>query len=325
MKSIVTIGGGTGQYTLLSGLKKYPVHLSAVVSMADNGGSTGKLRDELGVLPPGDVRQCLVALSESESIMRELFSYRFSEGGLSGHNFGNIFLSALEKISGNFDEAVRVAGMVLAVRGEVMPVTTGNVSLVCGRGDLFSGEMAINESSISPEDHRTLRLEPDAFANPKVVAAIESADCIVIGPGNLFCSVIPNLLVKGISESIGRSKAKVVYNCNLMTKQGHTDGFSVTDFVREVEHYIGSGRVDYVTFNDERPDDELLNKYANEGRPVRIDEENFERHKFTPLGTNLMSGRLVAQRAGDTLRRTLIRHDADIMANLIIQNCLGGL
>ena len=327
MKSVVTIGGGTGQFTLLSGLKKYPVHLTAIVSMADDGGSTGALRDELGVLPPGDIRQCLVALSESGVIMRDLFNYRFDQGTIKGHNFGNLFLSALEKITGSFEEAVRVAGLVLAVRGEVIPVTTRSVNLVCGGGpNRVCGEDAIN--SITVEDKQTLHLEPEAYANPKAASAIESADCVVIGPGNLYCSIVPNLLVKGIPEAIRRSQAVVVYNCNLMNKAGHTDGFTVGDYVAEVERFIGKGRVNFVTFNNRMPDSELLDRYGEEGKSlvaVAGDDEDFSDVAFRPLPADLISSRIYVQKPGDPLKRTLIRHDPDVLAAVIIQNCLGGI
>lgn len=324
MKSIVTIGGGTGQFTLLSGLKKYPVRLTAVVSMADDGGSTGVLRDELGVLPPGDIRQCLVALSESDIIMRDLFNYRYENGGLKGHSFGNIFLSTLEKITGSFEEAVRVAGTVLATRGSVIPVTTGNVALVCGHGDkVCVGEHALNEAVILERD--TLRLEPVAYANPKAVAAIEAADCIVIGPGNLYCSILPNLLVKGIPEAIARSKAVVVYNCNLMTKLGHTDGFTARDFVGEIERYLGKGRIDFVTYNDAAPDPKLVARYVQEGAPVVMPRGGLGSARPVPLAADLVSARLSVPKPGDLVRRTLIRHDPDVLAAVIVRHCLGRL
>lgn len=325
MRNVVTIGGGTGQYTLLSGLKRFPVHLTAIVSMADDGGSTGMLRDELGVLPPGDIRQCLVALSESELVMRELFNYRFDRGGLQGHNFGNIFLSALEKITGSFEEAVRVSGMVLATRGEVIPVTTESVSLLCGPNGEQCGEHEINENPLV--DRKTLRLEPEAYANPKAMQAIENAECIVIGPGNLYCSIIPNLLVHGISEAIRRSRASVVYNCNLMTKSGHTDNFNIEDFVREIEKYIGRDRINFVTYNDRLPAQELLDKYAAEGeylvRPLKGERIIGSRAK--PLAAPLFGPNRYVQKSGDPIRRTLIRHDPDTLATLIVRNCISGL
>lgn len=324
MKSIVTIGGGTGQFTLLSGLKKYPVKLSAIVSMADDGGSTGKLRDELGVLPPGDVRQCLVALSESDLVMRDLFNYRFEKGGLVGHSFGNIFLSTLEKITGSFDEAVSLVGKVLAINGEVIPVTTSDVRLVYGSGDAAAvGEYAVQDVVI--EDPDRLRLEPDAKANPKALEAIVKADCIVIGPGNLYCSIIPNLLVRGVPEAIASSRAKVVYNCNLMTKKEHTDGFSVSDFVREIERYVGRGRIDFVTFNNVMPEPELQERYADEGQPVRVDVDQEGAQSFSALPADLISSSIDIQKKSDAVRRTLIRHDPEVLASLINEKCLGSV
>jgi len=322
MKSIVTIGGGTGQYTLLSGLKKYPVALTAIVGMADDGGSTGLLRDELGVLPPGDIRQCLVALSEAEAIVRELFNYRFDAGSLKGHNFGNIFLSALEKVAGNFEEAVRVSGMVLATRGAVVPVTTHNARLVCRAGELvIRGEHNITPARIPAG--AVFSLEPAVYANPKAVEAIERADCVVIGPGNLYSSVMPNLLVNGIPEAIRRSRATVVYNCNLMNKTGHTDDYSVADYAREIERRVGTGRLDHVIYNSRVPEPELLARYALEGEyPVMAACEGLS---CSLIPADLISRKMPAPRAGDPLKRTLIRHDSDALAALIVSNCLGGL
>ncbi|MBN1584738.1 YvcK family protein [Candidatus Uhrbacteria bacterium] len=322
MKKIVTIGGGTGQFGLLSGLKRYPVELTAIVAMSDDGGSTGVLRDELGVLPPGDVRQCLVALSESDQVMRELFSYRYGNGVLEGHSFGNLFLSTLEKMTGSFEEAVAVAGKVLAIRGQVIPVTTENVTLVCGDG--CRGQSAVDGSVL--RDRAGLRLDPEANANPKAIEAIERADLVVIGPGNLYCSVIPNFLAKGLPEAIGRSKARVVYNCNLMNKAGHTDGYTVIDHVGEIERFVGRGRVDFVTYNNRLPSNrDILERYGEEGKslvPVASLDEDFGETTFRPLPADLVSGERFVQKPGDPLRRTLIRHDADALAALIIGHCL---
>jgi uncharacterized cofD-like protein len=322
MKSIITIGGGTGQFTLLSGLKKYPVELTAIVTMADDGGSTGMLRDELGVLPPGDIRQCLVALSEAETIVRELFNYRFDTGSLKGHNFGNIFLSALEKVAGNFEEAVRVSGMVLATRGKVVPVTTQSARLVCRAGELvIHGEHNITPATIPAG--AVFSLEPEVYANPKAVEAIERADLVVIGPGDLYSSIMPNLLVKGIPEAIMRSGAKVIYNCNLMNKTGHTDDFGVRDYVASIEQYIGTGRIDAVIYNSRMPERELLERYAMEGEyPVEAECGDLA---CDLLPADLISRKMPVQKAGDPLKRTLIRHDSDLLASLIVTNCLGGV
>jgi len=322
MKSIVTIGGGTGQYALLTGLKKYPVRLTAIVSMADDGGSTGILRDELGVLPPGDVRQCLVALSEADVLMRDLFTYRFDKGGLRGHSFGNIFLSTLEKLTGSFEEAVLESSRILAVRGKVIPVSVGGMTLVCGKDGELRGEHAISRAALN--DSGTLKLEPEAYANPRAVEAIEGADAIIIGPGDLYCSIIPNLLVRGVADAIKRSKAILVYNCNLMTKRGHTDGFSVSDYVREIENRIGEGRINFVTWNESAPNPTLLQKYAREGQPVGPIKTG-EMTKFKLIGADLVSLRVPVQNPGDVIERTLIRHDSDVLANILIEKCLGGV
>lgn len=318
MKSIVTIGGGTGQFTLLSGLKKYPVRLTAIVSMADNGGSTGILRDELGVLPPGDVRQCLVALSGADHLMRELFNYRFESGGLRGHSFGNIFLSALEKVTGSFEKGLEISADVLAIRGSVIPVTTRNVALICGRGkSMRVGQDAVSTMKIT--DRNSLRLRPSARANPRALTAIRKADLIVIGPGDLYCSILPNLLVAGIPQAIRRSRAKVIYNCNLVTRRGHTDGFTVANFVDEIERYIGKGRINYVTYNTRLPDPKLARRYAAEGEPVSAESDSLDRPGLIAVGADLLSRRVVRQKSHDLLKRSLIRHDSDHLAELIVR------
>jgi len=209
-KNIVTIGGGTGSFTLLSGLKKYPINISAIVSMADDGGSTGVLRDELGVLPPGDVRQCLVALSESSIELRELMNYRFESGGLRGHNFGNLFLSALEKINRSFTIGVDKASRILNVKGNVIPVTEKDTNLFMElkNGKVLNGEEEINHNfDIEKIGISKNYLKPKAIANPKAVKAILDADLVIIGPGNHYCSIIPNFLVIGITEAIQKKFA----------------------------------------------------------------------------------------------------------------------
>ncbi len=268
MKNIVTIGGGTGTFTVLTALKKYPAHLTAIVTMADDGGSTGILRDQYGVLPPGDVRRALVALSESSTTMRDLFNYRFTGGEFKGHSFGNLFLTALEKVTGNFAAALREASNILNVSGEVAPVTLGNVRL-CARladGTLVRGETNIDIPRVA---HRApikdVWLEPRARMNPNLKRILKNADLIVIGPGDLYTSIVPNFLVSGVKEEVKRSKAKKVFICNLMTKRGETDGFSAEDFLHTTEQYIGKGVFDFAIFNDKKPPERLLRRYRREG------------------------------------------------------------
>lgn len=265
-KNVVVIGGGTGTFVVLSALKQYLVHLTAVVSMADDGGSTGILRDQYGVLPPGDVRRALVALSPSP-VLRELFNYRFADGDLHGHSFGNLFLSALEKIHGNFGSAVMEAGKLLNIKGNVLPVTLDNVRL-CARlsdGALVRGE---NNIDIPQRSVRAavahLWLEPKATLNPAAAAALQWADLIIIGPGDLYTSIIPNLLVVGMPEALRASPAKKIYVCNMMTKYGETQGFRAEDFVAAIERYLGNDSLDYALFNKKRPSRPILARYKKE-------------------------------------------------------------
>lgn len=267
IKKIVAIGGGTGTFMVLSALKDRPVHLTAVVSMADDGGSTGVLRDEYGVLPPGDVRRALVALSRANGSMRALFNYRFGRGGLAGHSFGNLFLSALEKSTGSFASAVEQASRILNINGEVAPITFDNIRL---HAQLTDGVVVRGETNIDiPKSGarapiKKIWLEPQARLNPRVRQVLAEADVIVMGPGDLYTSIIPNLLVRGAREAIAKSKAKKVFICNLMTKSGETDGFTAEDFVAVMEHYLGAGVLDYAIFNSKRPARAVLKRYGRE-------------------------------------------------------------
>jgi uncharacterized cofD-like protein len=316
-QKIVTIGGGTGSFVVLSGLKNYPIELSAIVSMADNGGSTGILRDELGVLPPGDVRQCLVALSESSETMRELFNYRFSQGRLSGHNFGNLFLSALEKVSGDFGVAVKESSKILRIKGEVIPVTLDDINL---EATLANGKKIKGEDDFQKSDLRSLesvKLCPSAKANPLAIQAIRSADKIVINSGNLYCSIIPNFLVKNLAAEIAKSKAKKIYVSNLMTTNGQTNNFSVQDFVALIEKYLGEGTLDYVIYNQEKPNQKVLKKYFSFGEEIVRYDRKRSAKKPKYLGFKLLSHKLPAEKKGDILKRTVIRHDSEKLAKII--------
>ncbi|EKE12032.1 MAG: hypothetical protein ACD_14C00037G0002 [uncultured bacterium] len=323
-RRIVTIGGGTGSYTLLNGLKKYALDISAIVSMADDGGSTGVLRDELGVLPPGDVRQCLVALSDSSEMLRELMNYRFEDGGLRGHNFGNLFLSALEKINNSFSQGVEEASRILNVRGDVIPVTNQdtNLYMVLKNGKKLQGEDEINHNfEIEEIGIKKNYLFPKAKANKKAIEKILSADMIVIGPGNHYCSIVPNLLVDGIPEAIRRSKAVVVYNCNLVNKKGHTEKFTLDEYVESINKYIGSDRIDFVTFNVEKPNAQLIKKYAKKQEPlVAFNENERKKRKYRTVRANILSGEKPHYAASDVLasKRAFIRHDSDKLAKILM-------
>ncbi len=322
-KNVVTIGGGTGSFTLLSGLKKYPINIAAIVSMADDGGSTGVLRDELGVLPPGDVRQCLVALSESSETLRKLMTYRFEKGGLKGHNFGNLFLSALEKTEGGFTQGVEEAAKILNVKGEVIPVTKQdtNLYLLLKNGKLLSGEEQINHNfEIEKAGIAKNYLQPRAVANPKAIEKILAADLIVIGPGNHYCSIMPNFLVKGIADAICKSKAKVVYNCNLVNKKGHTEKFTLDDYIRSLDKYLPAKRIDFVTFNATKPNESLIRKYEGQRALLIKFRESDEERSYRVVRTDLLSKIKPRYSAADVTapHRAFIRHDSEKLAKTLM-------
>lgn len=306
MKKIVVIGGGTGNFAVLDGLKNFEVDISAIVSMADDGGSTGILRDELGVLPPGDVRQCLVALSTSSRLMRSLMNYRFENGGLGGHSFGNLLLSALEKVTGSFEKAVEEVGKILAIKGKVIPVTTHQVRLkmILNNRKILEGEKEIYLSQEIDQGYKSVYLEPYPKANPHAINEIMNADLVVIGPGGLHTSLIPNLLVEGISEAIRHSQAKKIFIANLMNRKGQTTGFKVGDYLQEMVRYIGNDIFDYILVNNQTPAQELIEVYAEEGDLVLNDLRD-ERIISTSLLGELKEGP-----KKDLLRRNLIRHDS---------------
>ena len=315
-KKVVVLGGGTGTFTILSGLKKYPFDLTAIVAMSDNGGSTGVLRDELGVLPPGDVRQCLIALSRSDKLMRDLMGYRFEKGGLKGLSFGNLLLSALEKVTGSFDGAVEKASEILRLDGRVVPATLDEVHLMAQVGTrIIRGEEKIQMTKLNGSLKR-LWLEPKGHANPKALKAIRDADAIIIGPGNLYASLVPNLLVHGIPEAIKKSNAKKIFICSLMTKVEHTRNFSVADYTTAIEKYLGS-KVDIVIYNNKKPDAELLKRYARQNdTPTSWDQ--------LPQGRELIGGNLhsrglhKANKIGTpSIESSLVRHDPSRLAAII--------
>ncbi|MBN1120853.1 MAG: YvcK family protein [Anaerolineae bacterium] len=255
---IVAIGGGTGLPALLRGLKDFTSNLTAIVTVADDGGSSGRLRRDLGVLPPGDFRNNIAALARNENLMTQLFQYRFGEGGLEGHSFGNLFITALSSVTGSFEQALIESSRVLAIRGQVLPSTLEDVTLMADlRDEPSSQTRRVEGESAIPEIEGAIErvfLEPEnAPAYPDAVKAILAADIVVIGPGSLFTSILPNLLVPGIVEAIRRTRALRVYVCNVATQSGETSGFSVIDHVRAIERQVGPGLFDVVLVNDYYP------------------------------------------------------------------------
>ena len=314
-KKVVVIGGGTGNFVVLQGLKRYPLDLTAIVSMADDGGSTGILRDELGVLPPGDVRQCLVALSNSSRLMRSLMNYRFENGGLGGHSFGNLLLSALEKVTGSFEKAVEEAGKILYINGKVIPVTTHQVrvKMVLNNRKILEGEKEIYLSQEIDQGYKTIYLEPFPKVNPRVLDEIHNADLLVIGPGGLHTSLIPNLLVEGVGAAIQASAARKVFVVNLMNRRGQTTGYKTSNYLNELVSFIGQDIFDHILVNEQRPPQELIAVYAGEGELVENDMDD-ER----VLLANLL-GPMAHLSKGDILKRNLIRHDSKKLAQELMK------
>ncbi len=314
-KKVVVIGGGTGNFVVLQGLKRYQLDLTAIVSMADDGGSTGILRDELGVLPPGDVRQCLVALSNSSRLMRSLMNYRFETGGLEGHSFGNLLLSALEKVTGSFEKAVEEAGKILYINGKVIPVTTHQVrvKMVLNNRKILEGEKEIYLSQEIDQGYKTIYLEPFPKVNPRVLDEIHSADLLVIGPGGLHTSLIPNLLVEGVGAAIQASAARKIFVVNLMNRKGQTTGYKTSHYLKELVTFVGRDIFDHILINVQRPPKELIDVYAGEGELVENDLEE-ERMLFA----NLL-GPMANLSKGDLLKRNLIRHDSKKLAQELMK------
>lgn len=313
---VVSIGGGTGIPTLLRGLKEYTGNLCAVITVADDGGSSGRLRSEFGILPPGDIRNCLVALADTEPMMEKLFQYRFEgDNGLAGHPFGNLFILAMTEATGDFYHAVQASSQVLAIRGRVMPSTLAHVTL---RAMLADGRVVVGESAIgnSPAPIKRVFLEEaegQAFAAlPDAVEAIEAADVIVLGPGSLYTSIIPNLLVPGIADAIRRSKALKVYVCNIMTQPGETDGYSVSEHVKALVDHAGYGIVDICLVNSSPIPESHLKRYQErQSQPVAIDPKETQR-----LGVELLQAELLESEG------ELVRHSPDRVATQIFHLAL---
>lgn len=316
----MTIGGGTGSFTILSGLKNIPdVQITAIVSMADDGGSTGVLRDELGVLPPGDVRQCLIALSEYSDTVRKLMGYRFEEGGLSGHSFGNIFLAALEKVTGDFAKGVEVASDILKVKGTVVPVTDDKARLLITLENqiVLEGENAINHTDIQVDGVAKIHYDSNVTLNTRAREAIENADIVILGPGNYYCSVLPNLVVAGMTETLQKTKAKIVFPVNLTNKKGHTLYWTAQGYVEDIEKYLNRP-LDIVLMNSRMPSKEQLEAYElQEGDGVLVVDDLPTNKKV--IRQPLLSEKLVTFEKSDAIAavRSFIRHDSDLFMQAI--------
>lgn len=310
---IAVIGGGTGLSTLLRGLKIYTENLTAIVTMADDGGGSGRLREDLGILPPGDIRNCLVALADTEAAMEALFRYRFEGGSLKGQSAGNLIIAAMNGICGSFEEAIRRVSEVLAIRGRVLPVTTEDIHL-CAR--FTDGMEILGESRIgaAKKAHgcriQSVRLVPEIVmpAND-VIESIENADAVILGPGSLYTSIIPNLLVVGVAAALRNTAAPKIYVANVMGQPGETEKYTAFDHVRAVMEHAGDGVIDYCLVNTGKIDEAVCARYESEGvGPVFVDEE-----KFRAAGIGLIRADLT-NREGN-----LARHDSARLAKCIME------
>ncbi len=320
---IVVIGGGTGSFTVLGGLKRYTEGITAVVNMSDDGGSSGKLRDEYGVLPPGDIRQCLVALSDSD-FMRDMFEYRFEGGRYDEDPLGNIILSGVEQmLEGDFEQGLRELSNLFNIHGQVVPVTVDKSKLHAKLSDGVVIDREERVGHMTTKDERPeIWLEPASHLTESARQAIEEADIVVIAPGNLYGSLAPALIVKGIKEALESTKAKKVYVSNLVTKPGQTEGFKVHDFADEIERFIGAKVLDYVIFNNDEPTRSTRNRYVRQGEEMlEFDLDVLNAAHYQAVGLPMIDKKPVVHKKGDSIssRRTLIRHDGDLLAKEVIK------
>jgi len=326
-KKLVIIGGGTGTFVVLSGLKDKVKNLTAVVSMADSGGSNRIIRDEFGLLPTSDIRQCFVALasgtSQTQKIMRDLFTYRFEKGDYAGMTFGNLFMAALSDILGSQKEAIQKTGEVLRITGKVVPVTLDDIHLMAKYedGEIMKGEHFIDEP---PEKHdgkkRIIDLwtEPTAQANKNALTEIRSADLIILGPGDLYTSVLANIVVKKIPKTIQQSKAKIVYIVNLMTKMGQTYNFQASDHVNEIKKFLGR-YPDIVLLNKAKIPQKIKEHYLKKEGSIPVKDDLNKKKLFKVIKKNLLSEKIFQKSPSDFLKRSLIRHNSKKLAQAIIK------
>ena len=309
---VVAIGGGHGLSTMLRGLKRYTKDITAIVTVADDGGGSGMLREDLGILPPGDIRNCILALANTEPTMEQLLNYRFTEGTLAGQSFGNLFLAAMNGISGSFDEAVHRMGEVLAITGRVLPVTNQSVHL---EAEFVNGSRVLGESKIFYAKKvndcriRQVRLVPEhPQPLPESLEAIAQADLILLGPGSLYTSIIPNLLVEGVAETIAESQALKIMVMNIMTQDGESEGYTGADHVRALLHHGVDGIVDVVIANNAELPEEVLVPYRQEGvGPLRLEREEIEAMGIEVWEYPMATG------------QRYIRHDTDALASAIME------
>ncbi|MEG1003005.1 MAG: YvcK family protein [Clostridium sp.] len=313
---IVVIGGGTGLSTMLRGLKYYTSNITAIVTVGDDGGGSGALREDLGMLPPGDIRNCILALADTEPLMEDLLQYRFTEGRLKGQSFGNLFLAAMDGVSDNFVGAVQKMSSVLAVTGKVLPVTLDDMKLMAQleNGNVVAGESDIPEEALNQKSRikRLMIVPEDAKPLEEALKAIKDADAIVMGPGSLYTSVIPNLLVKGIVSEIKKSSAYKIYISNVMTQPGETDNFKVYDHIKVLKKYGGKDIVDCVIANNGSISKDMRSKYKEKSSDV----VTIDRSKLKEFGIEIVEKNLVKVSKGT------IKHDSDYLAQVLVETIM---
>lgn len=324
IKKIVTICGGNGGFSLLRGLKKFDWDISAIVAMTDDGGSTGRLRKELGVLPPGDIRYCLSALSTLPDPWEKVWNYRFESGGLKGHTAGNILLAGLEKFYGNFLDAVIEMEALLHVKGRIIPATLDNAEL---RVRLENGKVIKGQDNINKYDKlqkmgvKKIYIFPTAKANPLAVKAIKEADIVLIGPGNIYCSILPTLVMKEISDAIIKTRALVIFNCNLVNRKDQTGNFDLDEYVKVINKYLGNERIDAVTIH-KAPNKESIKKLCiNPNNLVKYNPNKIKNRNYRVFSTNLLDRECVNHSKSDEIAylRSPVRHDGGKVGKAIIK------
>lgn len=312
IKNVSVVGGGTGVFSVLTALKDEDFNLSAIVSIADDGGSSGVLREEFGILPPGDVRKAVIALSRSPKILTDLLNFRFEEGKtLKGHNFGNLLITALERLTGDFEKALVEMTRIFDVKGSIIPASLMNARLYA---ILENGQMIKGETNIDIPKHdgnlkiKKVFLKPQSKINPTAEAILLKSDFVILGPGDLYTSIIPNLLIKKFPEIIKKSHAKKIYIVNLMTKFGETNNFSALDFVKTIEKYLGKNVLDYVLINKKRPDKKRLREYAAENAEfVEYKKNDFKNYPFKIIYADLLRDSGFLRHDPSKLRKALIK------------------
>lgn len=313
--NVVVIGGGTGQSVFLRGLKHETKNITAIVTVADDGGGSGVLREDLGMIPPGDIRNCLLALANMEPAMSEVMRYRFPDGSLKGQSFGNLFLAAMTGIYDNFETAVYKMGQVFAVTGRVLPVSLDNINLIA---ELENGETVVGESNIPRQVRKTKSAikkiyldNPDAKPLDEVVTSIKNADAVAIGPGSLYTSILPNLLVEGVVDALSTTRAPKVYVCNIMTQPGETGGKNVLDHVKIIVDHAGINFIDYVLVNNECLPQGVFERYAKDGAElVMLDKD--QRDGLEAMGIKCIEEKLIEIKNG------YIRHDAEMVSKAVV-------